>query len=84
MKIKSVVWIEWQAELYRSTATIRLGDTAVCAVTISEAEDQAVYSVSCAIANIVAEGLDLIESNNIAEMKGTLAVAGTSGQVEVG
>jgi serine/threonine protein kinase len=84
VKIKSSVWIEWQAELYGRTAMIRLGDTAVCGVTISEAEDQAIYSVACAIANIVAEALDLIESNNITEMKGTLAITGNAGQVEVG
>ena len=84
LKIKSSVWIQWQAEIHRRTARIHLGNTAVCEVTISEAEDQAVYSVSCALANMVAEGLDLIESSNIADKKGTTALAGNAGQVEVG
>ena len=84
VKIKIALAIEWQAELYSRTATIRLSDAAVCAVAVSEAEDQAVYSVSCSVADMVAQCLDFLESNNISEMKGIHAVAGNAGQVEVG
>src|ERR1043166_5670484 len=84
VRIKCSLGIDWQAEFYNQTATISVGETAVCAVTISEAEDQAVYSVCCALASIVAQGLDLIESNDITEMKATLAIAGNAGEVEIG
>jgi serine/threonine-protein kinase len=84
VKIRSSVCVQWRGEIYSRTATICLGDTTVCAVTISEAEDQAIYSTSCALANVVAAGLDLVECNNTADMKGTAPLAGNAGQVEVG
>jgi hypothetical protein len=69
--------------MYARTATIALGDVPVCEVTISEAEEQAVYSTSSALAEVVAEGLDLIESNSHSDIAGVMAVAGGRGQVEV-
>jgi len=83
VRIKSSICIQWLDEIYGRTARIQVGDTVRCAVTISEAEDQAVYSVSCALAEVVGEGLDLIEGNDIADIKGTTPVAGNAGQVEV-
>jgi serine/threonine-protein kinase len=81
--ITSSVRIEWLDEIYSRTATIRLSNLPICAVTITEAEDQAVYSVSCALANVVAEGLDLIESNKISDLQPVNLVSGNTGQVEV-
>jgi len=83
VKIKSSVRILWLDEIYSRTTTIRLGDTPVCAVTISEAEEQAVYSVSSALANVIGEGLDLIEGNKITDLQPVTPVAGNAGQVEV-
>src|SRR5207247_5518467 len=81
VKITGSVRIRWQAEMYARTATITLGDVPICEVTISEAEEQAVYSASCALADVVAEGLDLLESNfSLADIAGTTAVAGNRGQ----
>jgi hypothetical protein len=84
VRIMSSVCVEWLDEIYSRTATLRLGDTAICAVTISEAEDQAVYSVSCAFANVAGDGLDLIESNNIVDLQPVTQVSGNMGRVEVG
>jgi serine/threonine-protein kinase len=83
IKIKSSLCIQWLDEIYARSARVWVGEKAVCAVTISESEDQAVYSVSCSLAEVVGEGLDLIESSNIAAIKGTTPITGNAGQVEV-
>jgi serine/threonine-protein kinase len=82
-KITTRLHIHWQSEIYARTATISLGSVPVCEVAIRQAEDQAVYATTCAVAEAVAEGLDLIESNSLADIAGTTAVAGNRGQVEV-
>ena len=82
VKIKSSVCIHWMDEIYSRTATISLGDTRVCTVTISEAEEQAVYSVSSALADIIGEGLDLVESHKMTDLQAVTALAANAGQLE--
>lgn len=83
IKFKSCVRIEWLRELYSRTAEVCLGEDKVCAVTISEAEDQAVYTLSSALAEVVGQCLDLVESNSFAREKGVYPVESNRGQVEV-
>jgi hypothetical protein len=83
VKIGSSVCLQWLDEIYGRTARISVGDTTTCEVTISEAEDQAVYSVSCKLADVVGQGLDLIESNTLGETKGMVPIAGNAGLLEI-
>ena len=82
VRVTSSMNIRWEEELFALTATIMLGDSPVCTVTVAQAEELSIYSVSRALANVVADALDLIESNEIAELGGT-PVAGGRGVVEV-
>jgi len=84
VRIKTSIRIQWLDETYGRTARIRAGETPACEVTISEAEDQAVYSASCALVDVVEKGLDLIESSSRADIKGTTPIAVNAGQLEVG
>ena len=83
VRVTSSINIRWQEELFARTATITLGDSPICAVTVFEAEELSIQSVSRALADVVADSLDLIESNELGDIVGSTAVAGGRGQVEV-
>jgi serine/threonine-protein kinase len=83
IRFKSTVRIEWLRELQNRTADVYLGEDKVCVVTISEAEDQAVFALSSALAEVVGECLDLVESSSFADKKGVCSVESNRGQVEV-
>jgi len=83
IKIQSTVHIAWLQELYSRTAEIHLGKNNVCVVTVSESEDQGVYALASAIAEVVSQGLDLIESSDFSGNKGTYPVQSNLGNVQV-
>lgn len=79
--------IEWRREIYNRTANVTMSShiavtaggslahtpapSLVCVAAIGEAEDQAVRSACCALAQAVTAGLDLIDSsNNRADLHG--------------
>lgn len=75
--------IQWQDGISRCTAMISVNDVRVCEAKISESEEQASYSIACAICTAVKEQLDRIEVTGATSTYGNATTAGGKATIEV-